>query len=497
MRHFFWQIVTCLLCGGTLIIFACAQEAKPEFWTKGGDWGPWLKIPNYPGLAIRTACGDDSTLQSYAVSSTDWQFRNGYDDFMAVIWRVETFDRDTGKSMMSGWMEEFFAPGQTSDGWTVEPGHCKARNVIKVQVKCAEKKDEESACFKDSSGNPYPLRGQSDFRGDHSPTFSESISRPLPTHSDARSRPHDSAGLPKAHTSTMGVSSASNKYVGSVWRCRPTGYDPDDYRPPDLRPYELTLLTGGNAIHAYWDQGVWVLGHSTWKTEGSQAMEQSDGWYKLNGKAYVEAPRETNANLDTVFPQTAFYLSDSAAQSTPIQPFYDGLSAWVFHYETMTDTNITGYVSIDDPTLKYERNQTEPYKHLPVSCEKFGTPDTYKEVAKAVPPPPPMQWESCAWAWKRPKGGGGGWQDSVSPVHEVEDIMHSKCMDFGRWVFKNHPDMDPQFNPDSPNFIGMSLYDGHPIDRAFATNGEAQSARTKHIQDSSQHNQVEELSWTP
>jgi len=55
-----------------------AQEKAPVFWTHGGNWGNWLKISNSPGLAIRTACGDDTTLNNYPASSTDWQLRNGY-----------------------------------------------------------------------------------------------------------------------------------------------------------------------------------------------------------------------------------------------------------------------------------------------------------------------------------------------------------------------------------------------------------------------------------
>jgi hypothetical protein len=151
-------------------------------------------------------------LQGYAVSSTDWQFRNGYEEFMAVIWRVETFDRNTGKSMMSGWMEEHFAPGQISDGWTVEAGHCKARNAINVQVKCAVKEGQESACFKDSSGNHlYPYRG-GDFRADHSPAFA-SPSGPLPSSTSAPAQA--APANPPANIPVAKTASESHSY----WYC--------------------------------------------------------------------------------------------------------------------------------------------------------------------------------------------------------------------------------------------------------------------------------------
>lgn len=175
-------LVSCLLflslfSPGRLI----AQEKGPVFWTRGGNWGNWLKISNYPGLAIRTACGDDSTLNNYPVSSTDWQLRNGYVEPMAVVWRVQFFDDSVGKNKMSGWMLEHFKPGEVSDGWSVEAGHCKARNVISVQVKCAVRDGDEAKCY-NSDGNPYPPRPDGAFSGDHNPNAQA-------TASDSRSGP--------------------------------------------------------------------------------------------------------------------------------------------------------------------------------------------------------------------------------------------------------------------------------------------------------------------
>jgi hypothetical protein len=147
-----------------------AQENRPVFWTSGGEWGTWLKMSNFPGLAIRTACGDDTTLKNYPVSSEDWQLQNNYTAPMAVVWRVQFFNDSTGKNEMGGWMLEHLKAGQVSDGWVVAAGHCQARNIIRVQVKCAAREGKEDACYKDPTGNPYPLRSEYAYRGDHSPS---------------------------------------------------------------------------------------------------------------------------------------------------------------------------------------------------------------------------------------------------------------------------------------------------------------------------------------
>lgn len=155
-----------------LLLFNCgslvAQEKGPVFWTRGGNWGNWLKITAYPGLAVRTACGDDSTLKNYLVSSTDWQLRSGYTEPMAVVWRVQFFDDTIGKNKMGGWMLTHLKAGEVLDGWSVEAGHCQARNVISVQVKCAVRESDVAKCY-DSDGNPYPPRPDDAFSGDHNP----------------------------------------------------------------------------------------------------------------------------------------------------------------------------------------------------------------------------------------------------------------------------------------------------------------------------------------
>ncbi len=106
-----------------------------------------------------------------------------------------------------------------------------------------------------------------------------------------------------------------------------------------------------------------------------------------------------------------------------------------------------------------------------------------------------LRYESCPWIWHAKNVPG--WHDSVSPVHEVIN-EHWKCRDFGRWVVKHHPEMDPQFDPDSPSYIGMSYHDDEPVDApTFSTNGEGQSARRKYIAKYREYNEIEELEWTP
>jgi hypothetical protein len=75
-----------------------------------------LKTPNYPGIAIRTACGDNSALNNYPVSSEDWQLQNNYRAPMVVIWRVQFFNKDHGRNEMSGWMLEHLKASEVSNG---------------------------------------------------------------------------------------------------------------------------------------------------------------------------------------------------------------------------------------------------------------------------------------------------------------------------------------------------------------------------------------------
>jgi hypothetical protein len=163
----------CLLCVISLSFPGPlnAQDKGPVFWTHGGNWGEWSKISAYPGLAVRTACGDDSTLKNYPVSSTDWQLQNNYTEPMAVVWRVQFFNDTSGKNEMSGWMSEHLQAGEVLDGWNVEGGHCQARNVISVQVKCAvpEGKGDDAKCY-DPDGNPYPTPGGA-YSRDHNPNL--------------------------------------------------------------------------------------------------------------------------------------------------------------------------------------------------------------------------------------------------------------------------------------------------------------------------------------
>ena len=80
---------------------------------------------------------------------------------MAVVWRVEFFNKDHGRNEMSGWMLEHLKPGEVSDGFSVSAGHCKAINTLRVQVKCAVRETEGNAgaaCYKDTQGRPIAER---------------------------------------------------------------------------------------------------------------------------------------------------------------------------------------------------------------------------------------------------------------------------------------------------------------------------------------------------
>jgi hypothetical protein len=108
---------------------------------------------------------------------------------------------------------------------------------------------------------------------------------------------------------------------------------------------------------------------------------------------------------------------------------------------------------------------------------------------------PDTWYESCPWIWTAP---GTGYNVSISPVYELAEDGHSRCTDFGRWVVKKHPDMKPEWNPDSPKFAGQPHGDGLPVDgREFPTKGEADAARQAYIEKRSANQKIEELDWTP
>src|ERR1700692_1245450 len=89
---------TLLLVALFIPILCHAQGAKPVFWTSGGNWGPWTKDPAHPGISSRAACGDDSTMKNFPVSSEDWQTRNGYPVPIGIVFRVQFFDNQTNRN---------------------------------------------------------------------------------------------------------------------------------------------------------------------------------------------------------------------------------------------------------------------------------------------------------------------------------------------------------------------------------------------------------------
>jgi len=108
----------------------------------------------------------------------------------------------------------------------------------------------------------------------------------------------------------------------------------------------------------------------------------------------------------------------------------------------------------------------------------------------------PETWfESCPWIWTAP---GTGYNISISPVYQLTEDGHSRCTDFGRWVVKKHPEMKPEWNPDSPKFAGQPHGDGQPVDgKEFPVKDEAEAARQAYIDKRSANQKIEELDWTP
>lgn len=235
-----------------------AQDKPTVFWTHGGNWGKWLDITAHPGLAIRTACGDDTTLNNYPVSSTDWELRNNYDATMAVVWRVQFFDDSVGKNKMSGWMLDHLTSGEVLDGWNVEGGHCQARNYIAVQVKCAVVDDDEAKCY-DPDGNPYPRRPDGAFSGAHKPVNSPSVT---------------AAGK----AGTTGAGHAISVLTGTGWDCEVD----TSWRYPlfDLQDFRVTFLAKPDAIKAFDTQVAGVLiRHARWEIVGPTVTLRMDGSY--------------------------------------------------------------------------------------------------------------------------------------------------------------------------------------------------------------------------
>jgi hypothetical protein len=130
-----------------------------------------------------------------------------------------------------------------------------------------------------------------------------------------------------------------------------------------------------------------------------------------------------------------------------------------------------------------------------------GSNDGTARLGKQTPSLPttaamPDEWyESCPWIWT---ASGTEHNVSISSVHGLAEDGHSRCTDFGRWLAKKHPDMKPEWNPDSPKFAGQPYGDGQPVDgRVFPTKDEAEAARQAYIEKRSANQKIEELDWTP
>ena len=316
-----------------------AQEKGPVFWTRGGNWGNWLKITAYPGLAIRTACGDDSTLKNYLVSSTDWQLRNGYTEPMAVVWRVQFFDDTIGKNKMGGWMLTHLKADEVLDGWNVEGGHCQARNVISVQVKCAVRDRDEAKCY-NSDGKPYPPRPDGAFSGDHNPSGSLA----------------GSGGKAKQ-------GGLASRLVGTNWFCKvDTSWS---FPLIALADFRVAFLPNSDAVWAsIVETGGVVVNHATWKTASSSISLVRDG--SLGNPQYDYGGKKVEEYFDQMSLD-----ADPSSQKT----WDEGADFMVFTFTGMTKDSLTGWLAVDPSqkdkfleTISNEENRKDVDKKFPVAC---------------------------------------------------------------------------------------------------------------------------------
>jgi hypothetical protein len=209
-----------------------AQEDKPVFWTNGSGWGAWSRVSNYPGIQVRIACGDETTMNNYAVASQDWQLRNGYTRPEVVVWRTQFFDDRVGRNNWTGWMLEHLKAAQISDGWTVVSGRCFGGKVLQVQVKCIATEDHYQAwiaggsgpasnelnqCFKDPSGTLYPERPPDAFRGEHKPLNASSTDSSNAGRSTAPSAPPTPTVGYYYCTADFGIYPRSALYASNVF----------------------------------------------------------------------------------------------------------------------------------------------------------------------------------------------------------------------------------------------------------------------------------------
>lgn len=107
--------------------------------------------------------------------------------------------------------------------------------------------------------------------------------------------------------------------------------------------------------------------------------------------------------------------------------------------------------------------------------------------------PPQKFYASCSWDYTIK--GQRGWHTAVSPVYEYGPGLTYACTDFGRWVVKNHPDIVPECDPDSPRFIG-GINNPRTLAAAYTTQGQAEAARQQYVEWRI-NTTIEDLEWTP
>lgn len=125
-------------------------------------WGVW-KTPNpaTPGLQFHAKCDKDIDPDNGKISSWwSYQFRNTYKGTMDFIYLVEGGIADPKVNKMVGGFKYTLKPGEIYDGGSLLWGSCSQHSLpktgIHMTLKCVVPTGQDSPCFNDAEGNPYP-----------------------------------------------------------------------------------------------------------------------------------------------------------------------------------------------------------------------------------------------------------------------------------------------------------------------------------------------------
>ena len=126
-------------------------------------WGIW-KTPNpaTPGLQFHARCDKDIDSGSGTPISSWWsyQFRNTYKGTMDFIYLMEGGIADPKVNKMVGGFKFTLKPGEIFDSGALLWGSCSQHSGPKgglhMTLKCVVPTGQDSPCFNDADGNPYP-----------------------------------------------------------------------------------------------------------------------------------------------------------------------------------------------------------------------------------------------------------------------------------------------------------------------------------------------------